>query len=273
MSAGSSKIFEKDQKKKFKDSDELHLRSGYLKAVQRAGSNPVLACMPKTASIISAYQMVPLSPGRDFACRTNRPGGIKCQISLIPREAMEKKNDHGFEPQEPTSPKVSCIGQVKKKKQACKEKHRQRKSQDRPPLPSQMKTLELGPRGAKLSKLKSFFSSKKVTETAYFCESPEADLKNSPSLGRMKRFTSGRDCDALANVWRDSQKLEERCSDETNDAKISPLVLYSGPLIIESKDQKPKPEINLWKRRSVAPPMALNLCTSNGLETRLPLTT
>ncbi|GLJ31765.1 hypothetical protein SUGI_0638980 [Cryptomeria japonica] len=267
MFSGSVKIDEKGKKKNFTDSDGSPLRSGNSKASQGASSKPVLSRLPKMVSIITGCHMAPLSPGRDYGCRHNRPGGFRCHTYLIPKEAMEKKDDRGFEPLEPTSPKVSCIGQVKKKKQALEAKQRWRRSQDRPRLLSQTRPL-ITRRGPKFSKMKSFFSGKKVTESA-FCESPEIDVTNCPSLGQMKRFSSGRRCDALENVCRDSQKLTEKCSDEKIDANLSPVMFYSGPLI----NERPKTEINLWKRRSIAPPMALNLSASHGLETRIPLTT
>ncbi|GLJ31763.1 hypothetical protein SUGI_0638950 [Cryptomeria japonica] len=191
------KVDKKDEKN-FEDSDKLHLRSRSSKESQSASSNPVLACLPKMSSIISGYHMASVSPGRvEYGCRANRAGGIRRPISLIPKEAMEKKNDHRFEPQEPTSPKVSCTGQVKKIKQA---KQILMRSQDRPPLSSQTRPL-LSPPGGKFSKMKSFFSGKKVTESA-LCESPDQiAVNNCPSLGQMKRFSSARHCDALANVW------------------------------------------------------------------------
>ncbi|GLJ31764.1 hypothetical protein SUGI_0638970 [Cryptomeria japonica] len=156
------------------------------------------ARLSKMSSIISGYHMASVSPGRvEYGCRANRAGGIRRPISLIPKEAMEKKNDHRFETQEPTSPKVSCTGQVKKIKQA---KQILMRSQDRPPPSSQTRPL-LSPPGGKFSKMKSFFSGKKVTESA-LCESPDQiEVNNCPSLGQMKRFSSARHCDALANVW------------------------------------------------------------------------
>ncbi|KAH9323986.1 hypothetical protein KI387_043927 [Taxus chinensis] len=263
-----TKVEEKEKQINPKEADESQPRSGNWKAAFRAGSNPMVACLPRAASIISANLITPMSPTRDYTSRANRSGVFRTQISIIPKEAMETKKDYGFEPREPTSPKVSCIGQVKKKKQACEERHRRRKDQDRdqdrvrdrPPLPSR-------PVDLKLSKLKRFFSGKKLAEPV-FCESPETEKTEIPNLGEMKRFTSGRESDALANVYRESRKLAERCGD-TNDAKVSPLVFYSGPLL---NDLRPKSEVNLWKRRSMAPPVALNLQSSHGLQARLPLT-
>src|ERR1044072_5795960 len=49
-------------------------------------------------------------------------------VSLFPKEARRKqKRGISFSPKEPTSPKVSCIGQVNCKKKKMKEKEKEKK--------------------------------------------------------------------------------------------------------------------------------------------------
>lgn len=329
--------------------------------MRRSSRNAIMACLPKAAALLSAYPIAPISPGRDI----KRPGDYSARarrsfsgrgysgpmISIIPKEAREKKRDSEFESREPTSPKVSCIGQVKLKKHMCKAKVKAKdRSWDRPVLRiKEIKSELSSPRGIKALQLKKFFSfsrEKKPEQTVSDSEfAPEAGV---PSLGQLKRFSCRRDKGAsLANIFQDSVQDDFKCSptnkseessdedkgdvrkfasddqelespkNEDEDQKLeSPknenedrklenpqnededwnlenpgnededwnlenpkpvLISHSAPLLSEPL---PKPaatngqpsEINLWKRRSVAAPWALDLKRSYLLEMRGPAT-
>lgn len=285
----------------------------------RGAASAIMGCFPRTSALISAsYPIAPFSPGRDMKRPSDYSarGRPNCHargfsgplISIIPQEAREKKKDNEFESHEPTSPKVSCIGQVKLKKIKCQAKVRpngREKGKDqhgnRPPM---LRTKEIesepcSPREAKASKLKKLLHmsrEKKPAERPVSGAEPTAAAVQVPKLGQLKRFTSGRDQGAsLENIYRDSIRgdeeyngdvrrsawddleVENRKHESRNQEKLSVLIAHSGPLL---REPLPKPtkanaqpsEINLWKRRSVAPPIALDLESSYGLETREPTT-
>jgi hypothetical protein len=159
---------------------------------------------------------------------------------------------------------------------------------------------------AKTSQLKKFFSISRDNKKP---EQPVSDSESTveavvPSLGHLKQFSCGRDTGgSLANVFQDSLWGDSTCSptnksedsgdekrsasddwevenprNEDRSKKKSPMLIsHSGSLLSQPL---PKPsttdgqpcEINLWKRRSVAPPMALNLKRSYGLEMGQPST-
>lgn len=325
---------------------------------KRSSRNVIMACLPKAAALISAYPIAPISPGRDI----KRPGDYSARarrsfsgrgysgpmISIVPKEAREKKRDSGFESQEPTSPKVSCIGQVKLKKKMSKAKVKEKdrtgdRDRDRPVLRiNEIKSEHSSLRGVKALQLKKFFTisrEKKPAQTVSDSEFiPEAGV---PSLGRLKRFSSGRHRGvSLENVFQDSVQVDFTCSptnksedssdedwadvkkyashdqelespknededpelesptnenedqelenpkNEDEDQKLEnpknqdqgqKLIFHSDTLLSEPL---PKPaatvvqpsEINLWKRRSVAAPGALDLKRSFRLEMREPAT-
>jgi len=272
-------------------------------------SKAMMACLPRAAALLSAYPIAPISPGRDI----NRPsdycprgrnsfssrGYSGPMISIIPQEVRGKKKDSGFESQEPTSPKVSCIGQVKLRKKKCHSKVKAKVKDQSGDRPKEIGSERCSPRGAKTSQLKKFFFISRDNKKP---EQPVSDSESTgeavaPSLGQLKRFSCGRDTGgSLANVFQDSLRGDSTCSptnksedsgderevenprNEDRSKKKSPvLISHSGPLLSQPL---PKPattdgqpcEINLWKRRSVAPPMALNLKRSYGLEMRQPST-
>lgn len=283
-------------------------------------SKAMMACLPRAAALLSAYPIAPISPGRDI----NRPGDYCIRgrnsfssrgysgpmISIIPQEVRGKKKDSGFESQEPTSPKVSCIGQVKLRKKKghskVKAKVKEKDTDQSGDRPKEIGSERCSPRGAKTSQLKKFFFISRDNKKP---EQPLSDSESTgeavaPSLGQLKRFSCGRDTGgSLANVFQDLLQGDSTCSptnksedsgdekrsasddrevenprNEDRSKKKSPvLISHSGPLLSQPL---PKPattdgqpcEINLWKRRSVAPPMALNLKRSYGLEMRQPST-
>ncbi|KAK7283763.1 hypothetical protein RIF29_13509 [Crotalaria pallida] len=89
--------------------------------------NKILKILPKAAAAVSiTFQNSPFSPGRDHKLRSENSttttttkwykGSKGFSGPLIPDEVRRKPKDGGIETQEPTSPKISCMGQIKQKK-------------------------------------------------------------------------------------------------------------------------------------------------------------
>uniref|UniRef100_J3MZP7 Uncharacterized protein n=1 Tax=Oryza brachyantha TaxID=4533 RepID=J3MZP7_ORYBR len=162
-------------------------------------------------------------------------------VSIVPPEARggTRRGDHrsGYRTPEPSSPKVSCIGQIKKAKAS---------------------------KGAKAALCKNGACPLPPRPPADGCRKQKSSLvrrmlfrrsrSRSSSLGQMKRFTSGRaafeDFD-----WRDA---ERRASDDDDD---DVLVAHSAPLVLGGGlvASEPRKEVNLWSRRPMAPPTPLQL--------------
>ncbi|KAJ1376934.1 hypothetical protein SESBI_49407, partial [Sesbania bispinosa] len=96
----------------------------------------ILKILPKAVSAVTVtFQNPPFSPGRDHKSRQDnatkwiKPHGGKGFsgpiIPMIPDEARRKPKDgsngnENYYQQEPTSPKISCMGQIKHKKKQIK---------------------------------------------------------------------------------------------------------------------------------------------------------
>ncbi|XP_022139168.1 uncharacterized protein At1g76070 [Momordica charantia] len=202
----------------------------------------IMKLLPRAASAVT-FHNPPYSPGRGFS------GPVK--ISIIPNEARTKSKNSGFETPEPTSPKVSCIGQIKHKKRMKELAKRTAKveiSEPKKQHPSAVKRILTG--GRVLGRAKSNVAAGNLRG----CEKPPP----APVLGlnQMKRFSSGRG--ALANFDWTAQIAPEEEEGDGGRSPISAVVWIGeevGPL-------QPRKEVNLWKRRTVVPPTPLQLNTS-----------
>lgn len=139
--------------------------------------------MPAKSSVlirppIAVLTVTTFSPGRDLKrldySTRHRPARARWS-SVIP------DNGAGFEAQEPTSPEVGCMGQVKlKQKLAEVSKHR---------------TEKKPPAKGKLSKLRKFiFGSPgggNCEEGSDVCPTGEGCRAACPTLGQFKRYASG----------------------------------------------------------------------------------
>jgi hypothetical protein len=200
-------------------------------------------------------------------------------VSIVPPEARSKRRQPsglGYRTPEPSSPKVSCIGQVKRcksKRAAAKANPSCGKNGGACPLPPRPK------RGSSsFVKRVLFRRSRSRSSSSRSCKAglgngkgikgvvgvattaPASAPPPAPAggLGQMKRFTSGRaafqDFD-----WHEAQQTVDHNDDyEEEDegfvAHSAPLVLGGGVVAAE-----PKKEVNLWRRRPVAPPTPLQL--------------
>lgn len=199
-------------------------------------------------------------------------------VSIVPPEARggggrRNKRSSGYVTPEPSSPKVSCIGQIKrsssrrqKKVNPCGKNGGACPLPPRPPAPAEGKPCRPHNKGSLIRRM-SFFrrsrsrsrsSSKdgltgngKATAAAAPAPAPPA------GLGQMRRFTSGRaafqDFD-----WREEERRSRDSDEEDEDdgfvAHSAPLVLGGGVVASE-----PRKEVNLWRRRPMAPPAPLEL--------------
>ncbi|XP_057843412.2 uncharacterized protein At1g76070-like [Cryptomeria japonica] len=209
----------------------------------------VFSCISKAASMKS-YAIAPFSPEYSFRVKSIGSRGHSGPIiPIIPKEALRSKRGGGLESQEPGSPKVSCIGQVKLKAKGsrnlnCKDKGG---SRVRPPL-----TLkELG-RMVKVSRL---FLGKMQTEKAVSvsvsAQLPKDEGNECSSVGQMKRFASRRESPALANFYAHSQDLvneKDECGAFSEDDEVCEVNLSS---VIAELKSRTNSEIRLWERSHV----------------------
>lgn len=209
-------------------------------------------------------------------------------VSIVPPEARGggRRKRSGYVTPEPSSPKVSCIGQIKrsssrrqKKVNPCGKNGGACPLPPRPPAPADEGKKPCRPPTTRPSLVKrmSFFRrsrSRSSRSRAVSSSSSKDGLavgngKGSDDdgamaaaavpagLGQMKRFTSGRavfqDFD-----WREVEMRGRGSDDEEEDegfvAHSAPLVLGGGVVASE-----PRKEVNLWRRRPMAPPTPLQL--------------
>ncbi|KDP36872.1 hypothetical protein JCGZ_08163 [Jatropha curcas] len=243
---------------------------------QPKSKNNILKFLPKAASAVY-FHNPPFSPNRDRRSDNNYCHRLKAHVgkgfsgpfvSMIPDEVRRKPKNGSFETQEPTSPKVSCIGQIKhKKKMVNKTK--------RTSPPKEIKAVS-SPRDVKkhASKFKRLFSiSAKPTagrrsDASIYDRPPLSD--RAPSLGQMKRFASGRDTfsnfDWTAQITPVESDHRDYSSDEDDrmychqGEEDEVIIPFSAPMLIGSGAAlQPRKEVNLWKRRTMNPPKPLQL--------------
>ncbi|KAI3922554.1 hypothetical protein MKX01_006243 [Papaver californicum] len=233
----------------------------------------IFSFLPKLASV-TFQQNPPFSPGRENNNKLKSHVNKGFSGQLIPDEVRRKSssNDTSFySTQEPTSPKVSCMGQIKLKKKVYNSKSPNKEEQDH--QKKKKKRIKSKDKPSKTSEqvvLPATFSSKNSKEEnkkkfdylVYNNKKPSlANTKAAPSLDQMKRFASGRE--SLANFdWRDfdddgGDGQEEE--DEVFIAHSAPLMMGGGGRVA----MEPKKEINLWKRRTTTPPKPLQINVTN----------
>ncbi|KAE8656466.1 putative sterol-C-methyltransferase family protein [Hibiscus syriacus] len=238
---------------------------------QAKARNKILKFLPKAASSVSvSFQNHPFSPAKHKAFAGKGFSGPI--ISMIPAEARRKPKAETFEAQEPTSPKVSCMGQIKHKKSIKKGKR------VLPPKPkassnSVSESSASGEVKKHASKFRRFFSMPKPAKK------PEHAPKladTAPSLGEMRRFASGRDAFASFDWTTQIAPVEaERCRDyysdddeerrESDFEQADVIIPFSAPITVGGgggsggATLQPRKEINIWKRRTMNPPRPLKL--------------
>ncbi|KAF5455717.1 hypothetical protein F2P56_025265 [Juglans regia] len=254
--------------------------------------NKILKFLPRAASAIAvSFQNPPFSPGRDKRSEINTTklkahagrGFSGPIVSIIPVEARRKSRNGGmYETQEPTSPKVSCIGQIKHKKKIKKAAKRAA-----PPPQDQVKAVSSTSSAHRLdmkkhtSAIRRMFSGKTKPGRNSDVVSPAAEepaeipADRAPSLSQMKRFASRRNslpefdwtADQITPIDRDHRNYysdEERDREESDQEEEEVMIPFSAPILMVDGGGvplQPRKEINLWKRRTMAPPRPLDLNT------------
>ncbi|RZC30257.1 hypothetical protein D0Y65_001714 [Glycine soja] len=134
------------------------------------------------AALVVAFQ----NPTRMSPCRS--PARV---VSIIPKEARRKHKGETFSAREPTSPKVSCMGQVQgKKRKARKQKRAQAQDQAQAHKDPTKNTNSIGEKKEILlwiQKGSDEGRKRKVLE-----EKRASGTVEAPSLNTMKKFASGR---------------------------------------------------------------------------------
>lgn len=204
-------------------------------------------------------------------------------VSIVPPEARgggrrgSNKKNSGYRTPEPSSPKVSCIGQIKRSKSKSKKTAKKAaaaccgKDGGACPLPPRPPTGASGARPkSSLVKRMSFFrrsrsrsSSSKPSgrgSTAVHAAAPAPAPAPGAGLGHMKRFTSGRaafqDFD-----WKEAERRGSDDEDEEYSFVDDGFVAHSAPLVLGGGvvASEPRKEVNLWRRRPMSPPTPLQL--------------
>lgn len=224
------------------------------------------------------HSAAPFSPGRDFhQYRTTSTAkrGYFFSSPLVPTAARVRrstKNEAVFA--EPTSPKVSCIGQVKLAKPKCPETKIKAPKNLKAASSLSSCVIKEEDNGS-FSKLKRLFSTRsypsgKSNSTAAAREHPVAAVEvvtAAPSLGKMKKFASSRE--ALGGFdWTVQMKREQSQSDHRrgfysgDEEEVTIPCSVSMPLTqLEglSLCPEPKSEVNLWRRRTMDRPKPLQV--------------
>ncbi|WVY89042.1 hypothetical protein V8G54_037977 (chloroplast) [Vigna mungo] len=223
----------------------------------------ILKILPKAAAAVT-FQNPPFSPGRDHKFKSHGGKGF-FSGPMIPDEARRKPRDGGVETQEPTSPKISCMGQIKHKKKHIKKGGP--KTMSMPTRPTDSTTprepTEEKKRASKFQRM--LFHTGKPKPPAR--KKSDAGDERTPPLGHMRRFASGRE--TFSNFdWKAQIAPDERDCYSDNDDRVESdaedevVIPFSAPLTVGGAPMlslQPRKEINLWKRRTMEAPRPLQL--------------
>ncbi|KAI9109260.1 hypothetical protein K1719_019883 [Acacia pycnantha] len=182
--------------------------------------------------------------------KNHKNDGPKGSIEMVPEEAR-RRSEHGGSGNnhlEPTSPNVSCMGQIKCKKHQCQYQRRIKKAKSK--LIRNVSDSEvISKKETSLFQRTFRWMRGRESSRASSEVHGESAVAATPALSQMKRLESRRS--ALANFdWKANVVAPEE--DEDDETIIS----FTEPIIMALR---PKREINLWKRRNIAPPPPLTL--------------
>lgn len=241
----------------------------------------ILRLLPKAAKAAVSFQNPPFSPGREKRADGSsqklrshlHKGSSGPIISMFPAETTKN-----FETQEPTSPKISCMGQIKHKNKLCKIKQASLPREFKPvshSQPEKISKARSGPNNQfkkKPSGIQKIFSGRRKSDASINHGKPPLPDR-APSISQMRRFASSRD--TLASFdWTTAQIAPEDGGnsyyDEDrgySDGEDDAVIPFSAPLLMTRAEAgmagglafEPRKEINLWKRRTMAQPQPLQL--------------
>ena len=112
-----------------------------------------------------------------------------CRVSIVPMEVRRNRGGESFSEQEPSSPKVSCIGEVKgmKKRKVCGQKRVPTQEGDAAACREKKKPLQWIFKGSSAERQEHSTKACVLEEKA----AATTETKECPSLGTMKNFASG----------------------------------------------------------------------------------
>lgn len=213
----------------------------------------ILSFLPKPSTV--SFSNHPFSPRKDKRSELGGTAGAKSFsgpiIPRIPAEArIKSRSGRNFDAQEPTSPKISCMGTIKHKKNHSKITIKK-------PTTPQPPRKDNKPKHQSSGKWNLFRGKKEKDSDSEIKSARQVPADDKvPGLSQMKKFASSRD--TLADFdWKRS--LEGDSDDDEEDEVIVP---HSAPIMIGGGNRvavEPKKEINLWKRRTMDPPKPLQL--------------
>ncbi|KAK1632983.1 hypothetical protein QYE76_007298 [Lolium multiflorum] len=218
-------------------------------------------------------------------------------VSIVPPEARGAagrrrgaKNQggggSGYRTPEASSPKVSCIGQIKRSKSNKSRKNSRKAAKPAPPacgmdggacpLPPRHPPATSRPKSSLVRRMlfrRSRSRSSSSSTTKPTCASTPDAFKGRRSsvaaapagggLGQMKRFTSGRAALQDFDWTTDDEQAEPRGSDADgyDSYEDDGFVAHSAPLVLGGGvvASEPRKEVNLWRRRPMSPPKPLQL--------------
>ncbi|GAA0172142.1 hypothetical protein LIER_26027 [Lithospermum erythrorhizon] len=235
-----------------------------------------LTLIPKTAASFG-FQNPQFSPGREKQranqeLKNHMNKGFSGPISIIPQEARNKSknSETEFDTHEPTSPRISCMGQIKNRKKLSKKKNvlSQKDVHKNHESPASHAVKKKPSNGGFLGLFGNAKCGRK--SSGAFLEKPKEMTNVAPNLGQMRRFASGRE--SLANFdWTKAQIAPGNYSDEESrgeeyDEEV--MIPFSAPIPRGGGEfaripLEAKKEINIWKRRTMVQPRPLNMDTPN----------
>nr|XP_043635216.1 uncharacterized protein At1g76070-like [Erigeron canadensis] len=265
--------------------------------------NAIMKFLPRATSSVT-FQSPPIySPAKDK--RSSEKTGHKSNLgigfsgplvsSMIPvdtrRKIINKKSDYGIV-YEPTSPRVSCMGQVRCKYQ----KDKLQTAKNTLPANKVIRLIdtrthnfddhheETPKTGTNKSKKKlgfkkifsgvSTFTPKSVRKNIKDISKGPLYLDDNkvPNLSTMKRFTSGRGKFSSFDWTKEVARMD---GEESDDEQLQHDVIVmpsSAPVVIRNSlgfddkfirvagiNKEPKKEINLWKRRTLPQPKPIQV--------------
>ncbi|CAN1315200.1 Uncharacterized protein At1g76070 [Linum perenne] len=236
----------------------------------------------KAASSIN-FNNPPFSPTRDSNNHNrsqnyphnHRSGFSGPLLPRVPRAVRGKFKSGEAPPEEPTSPTISCIGQIK-------HKTKKKTTSSSVPKPdskeNKKKTTTTKEKRDKNDPRKRSSSTSEALAGLYVSDNEGAAVEQplpdrAPGLSNMRRFASGHRPDGLGNFdWTAHQiaPVESECRDYSDDEEenrggYSDDDTDADERIgeVEGMSLKPRKEVNLWKRRTMDPPRPLQLVGSS----------
>lgn len=250
-----------------------------------------LMFLPKAVAAASKLPSHPFSPGNVNAnkLKSHQNKGFSGPItSVVLEEARNKPKNSTFDAKEPTSPKISCMGQIKHKKKISSK----RKNTASMSLPKEVvinnpyssfhaysrnkpSAVEQKKKNSASGNIFNWGRSGRKSDASH--ERSEKLPDRAPSLSHMKRFASGRN--SFSNFdWTAAQVApeeqgnrryysdEEKGDSSEEEQEDDVIIPFSAPIRLgevgpAAAPLEPRKEINLWKRRTLAQPKPLQLST------------